>query len=117
MKILLTSQTRIADIKQAFSESYPGLKLEFARTKHAVSEGSAAEEMVLGNPELELLAESPVAGELEVRSTMTVSEVEQLFQTKFNLSVQIFRKSGLNWLQTVTTDSLTLKELVAKSAS
>jgi hypothetical protein len=41
---------------------------------------------------------------------MKVSELEELFQEVFGLSVQIFRKSGENWLQTTTTDFWTLNQ-------
>jgi hypothetical protein len=41
---------------------------------------------------------------------MKVSELEELFEEVFGLSVQVFRKSGESWLQTTTTDSWTLNQ-------
>ncbi len=41
---------------------------------------------------------------------MSVSELEQLFLTKYGLNAQVFRRSGNLWLQTSATDHWTLAE-------
>jgi hypothetical protein len=41
---------------------------------------------------------------------MLVSELENLFEDKFKLSVQVFRKSGKSWLETTFTDGWSLKK-------
>ena len=41
---------------------------------------------------------------------MTVKEMEADFQDKLKIGVHVFRKSGINWLQTGATDNWTLAE-------
>jgi hypothetical protein len=41
---------------------------------------------------------------------MTVNYLEQTFSNTYGLGVQVFRKAGHNWLETIETDSLTLEE-------
>lgn len=41
---------------------------------------------------------------------MTVTDLEQSFNTIYGLGVQVFRKSGKIWLETTVTDGWTLEE-------
>ncbi|HSB94027.1 MAG TPA: hypothetical protein VLC28_12970, partial [Flavitalea sp.] len=45
-----------------------------------------------------------------IHDGMTVAELEGLFTDKFNLPVQVFRRSGNIWLETTMTDGWTLKQ-------
>jgi hypothetical protein len=47
---------------------------------------------------------------LTITGDMKVYEAESLFMERFGLSVQVFRRSGTNWIQTTTTDNRTLNE-------
>jgi len=47
---------------------------------------------------------------LTIYGQQKVSEVEQLFQDVYGLSVQVFRKSGTIWLETTATDDWTLNK-------
>ena len=46
----------------------------------------------------------------EFESSNTVSELEESFYNKTGISAQVFRKSGISWLQTIVTDSWTLEQ-------
>jgi len=39
---------------------------------------------------------------------MKVIDLEKMFKNRFNLSAQVFRKSGNLWLETTMTDNWTL---------
>jgi hypothetical protein len=41
---------------------------------------------------------------------MRVSELEQLLGNRYGLGVQVFRKAGNSWVETILTDSWTLEE-------
>ena len=41
---------------------------------------------------------------------MKVNELEKIFKDRFNLAVQVFRKSGNLWLETTMTDNWTLQQ-------
>lgn len=49
-------------------------------------------------------------GNITITPHMTVNNLEQTFGDIYGLSVQVFRKSGNAWLETIETDGLTLEE-------
>ena len=49
-------------------------------------------------------------GYIQIEPSMTVLQVEKAFWDSFGLEVQIFRKSGRNWLMTHSSDLWTLEE-------
>jgi hypothetical protein len=49
-------------------------------------------------------------GYIQIEPSMTVMQVEKAFGDSFGLNVQIFRKSGRNWLMTHSSDLWTLEE-------
>lgn len=119
MKIYLSPEQKVRNIKKIFQRSFPYLKLEFFRKKHRPGEISINKEIV---PDSEMLIEvSGVMreGEIEIRPGQTIAEIEQLFQQRFNLPVQIFRKTKFSWLETSHSDQFTLEKLnrMGKEAS
>jgi hypothetical protein len=49
-------------------------------------------------------------GILEIEETMKVNELVRLFKEEFSLCIQVFRRSGIIWLQTSMTAEWTLKK-------
>ena len=49
-------------------------------------------------------------GEIVINEEMRVKELENMFQQKFAISAQVFRKSGNLWLETTMTDNWTLQQ-------
>jgi hypothetical protein len=49
-------------------------------------------------------------GYIQIEPNMTAMQVENAFGDTFGLNVQIFRKSGSNWLMTHSSDLWTLEE-------
>ncbi|MGZ5191230.1 MAG: hypothetical protein ACXWCZ_09440 [Flavisolibacter sp.] len=110
MKIYLSPHSRIWDIKKKFENSLPYLKLEFFKKKHTFQQGNERKDMVPNNATLIEVTDKMKSGEIEFTTWQTVAEVEQLFQSKFNLQVQIFRKTRYSALETIKTDYLTLEK-------
>jgi hypothetical protein len=110
MKIQLNgdSNLKISDIQKIFEKEFPYLKIEFFNKKHRSFEGSPKSQLIDKNMLLSKLTEK--SGRIEIYEDMTVNEVEKLFEEKFGLHVQIFRKSGKTYLETSVTDSWTLKK-------
>ena len=99
----------VKELKASFMGIYPFLSLKVYHEFHDHFKGSprvdeVEDELLLGhvNPQLE-------AGEIVISDSLTVDRVETIFKEKFGLSVQVFRKSGDQWLQTTTTDKWTLE--------
>ena len=110
MKISIDDQKSISAIQEEFNNVFPYLKLEFFSRMHESEHGSPKRFLKKNTLLLGEFRTDHTSGEAELLPDMKVSEVEDLFKTAFGLAVQVFRKSGKSWLETVYTDSWTLRE-------
>lgn len=110
MKIHIHDNTTVAEVQRQFSDKFPYLKLEFFSKLHKEGKASHLKFMLPHDRRLGEIRKTHQAGELEIHPEMRVSELEQLFGTHYDLGVQVFRKSGNTWLETILTDSWTLRE-------
>lgn len=110
MEIHISDTTLIGEIKTEFSERYPFLKLEFFNHAHADGLGSPKEDMIVENMSLEKVRTIHNEGDIVIIPDMEVGVLEQIFESKYGIHVQIFRKSGDLWLETSATDNWTLQE-------
>ncbi len=110
MDIDIKKNMRITDIKTQFHAYFHYLKIEFFKGKHDKDSGSPRD-MMLGNdtPMKDLLKDGK-EGSVNFSEHTTVKEFEQKFMDKFNLNMQVFRKSGTIYLETTSTDSWTLEQ-------
>jgi hypothetical protein len=107
MKHFLSSESTLRDVNKGFQSQFPFLKLEFYRYGHQFGETSLFEKKVSSRKPLKDIS-NLVPGFISIDPMDTVAEVEQRFQKKFGLPVQIFRRAGNVWVETVETDGLTL---------
>ena len=110
MKLPLLHNIKIKDIKREFEKAFPYLKLEFFRKMHDIEKGNSIKDIVSENATLIDVTGVMKEGEIKIRPWHTVAEIEQLFQSKFNLPVQIFRKTRYSWIETTKTDQLSLEK-------
>lgn len=110
MTLELRKSQRISELKAQFSASFPFLKLEFFKVEHDPMKPTAKKEMINGDPMLVEISASFKGGKLAIKSSMEVSTLESMFSDFFGLNVQVFRKSGKVWLETSSTDTMTLEE-------
>jgi hypothetical protein len=107
--IKINNQKKISELQTEFNEVFPFLRLEFFRNKHAGQHAYTKRDLL--NPELTLKQGSwqHNQGAIVLKENMKVSELEELFENLFGLSVQVFRKSGGSWIETTVTDDWTLE--------
>jgi len=106
----IADENKLSDIQNAFNSIFPHLQIRFYKKPHADHEGSAAKEEWPNTMNIGEIRSKQSAGELQISKDMKVEELEQLFEDRFGLHVQIFREStGGLWLQTTATDSWTLE--------
>lgn len=107
---LITQSVSVKEIQEYFSGLFPFLRINFFKNRKGSS--LSGQQVILFSPESLLKDIYPgiIDGELIFRESMSVYELENEFNTKFNLSVQILRRSGNLWLDTSRTNSWTLKE-------
>ncbi|CAN5751959.1 hypothetical protein BH11BAC4_BH11BAC4_18450 [soil metagenome] len=104
MKIEIQNFTKVQSIKDAFNKAYPFLKIEFVSEKHAIGEPSMISEIIKGNLLLGEINSKLKKGSIDLSSEQTVALIEQTFQKKFGLPIQVFRKQNNAWIETSHTD-------------
>jgi len=106
--VIKDNQT-LKEIQQAFSSLFPYLKVEFYRQKHGDFGGSHIKDQLHPDQLVKDIRTIHTEGDITIDPNMSVLVFEQLFEEKFGLNVQVFRKSGNIWIQTSVTDYLTLE--------
>jgi hypothetical protein len=106
--IAISKEKSIEHIQKSFNQSFPFLKIEFFTQPHEKGKPTSAKHLV--NPKKLFGDFNPMqlSGELNVSESMTVFELEAMFEHNYGLHVQVFRKSGRIWLETTATDDWTL---------
>lgn len=99
----------VEDLKNSFIKLYPYLSLRVYKKLHDHYEGSPASEEVGGEVLLSVLNSELESGEVVISDSLSVDRLETIFRKEFGISVQVFRKSGDQWLQTTSTDKWTLE--------
>lgn len=110
MKLHIDDKMTIGQLKDQFSIAFPYLKLEFFKKPHETGGISAKQDLLDSRTVLAATRTNHSEGDFFFNGTTTVEQLESSFQNVFGISVQVYRKSGKVWLQTVNTDSWTLIE-------
>lgn len=109
MNIPINSKSQVSDVQREFNLLFPFLKLELFKHKHGYTGASPRQEKLPAYLYLSDLT-SQLPEYINVTESMTVQELEKLFEDQFGLHLQVFRKSGTLWLETTITDGWTLKQ-------
>lgn len=118
MQLHLTPDQTIGALQTTFSEAFPGLKIVFFSKPHRAYKGSAAKFLIQDRDTLlSTLSPDLKPGFILIEPETVVWQLERIFETEYNLHVQLFRKSGRTWLETSVTDDLTLEQQQAKAAA
>lgn len=110
MKIEIKDNTTIAEIRKNVQARFPFLRLEFFSGGKDSAIPNPLQRILDESKKVESLRPGHESGEINFSGSDTVSSLENTFREQFGLHVQVFRKSGDQWLLTTTTDSLTLDQ-------
>lgn len=107
----ISSEKTIKDLNDAFGKAFPFLKVEVIANARAHKPGVnrpifCKHDLKLGTISKKLNGEV----EFDIRPDLTVQDLERLFEEKYGLTVQVFRKSSGSWLETTATDAWTLEK-------
>lgn len=108
MRLEINDHRKVFALQEEFNAEYPFLKLEFFNKPHKTGAASSKKNLLPSAKTLGECRSVHKKGFLTIQPQMTVSELESNFAEVYGLSVQVFRKSGKNWLETSTTDDWTL---------
>jgi len=108
MRLFLSAGQTVKDVNRIFNDRFPYLRLEFFLEKPFVPNSDPTVKIVPGNTALKSISGIMKEGEIEITANQTISDIEQQFQEKFRLPVQVYRKSRIGWLKTIQSDGYTL---------
>lgn len=108
MKIAINNHRKIFAIQEEFNTAFPNLKLEFYSKPHQSSGSSEKEFIKHSSKTLGECRTIHEDGNITITPNMTVINLEENFRNIYGLGVQVFKKSGNTWLETIETNGLTL---------
>lgn len=118
MKITIDSTTSIKDVKKAFNEQYNELRIDFFIDQNNDGNYTHDEKVVSFEKKLvDIATKRPSDERIEVdfSGSVTVGDLEEVFEKNWGLIAQVFRKRGNSWLMTSSTDHFTLDALQKQS--
>lgn len=110
MKLHIKAEETIWKLQYAFSEAFPFLRIEFFRPGSNGTEQGSEQTLHPSTIIRKAYIGKTKTGILEFSPSTTVAKLEKWFQERFNLKVQVYRKSGDLWLKTTATDNWTLEQ-------
>lgn len=105
----ISRKMTIKEIQEQFTTKFPGLKIEFYDRKHRDFKGSNIVNQFPNSLQMAEINEHLMNGLILLDPEQTVIDLENEFEARFGLHVQIFRRSKDLWLQTSTTDDWSLR--------
>jgi hypothetical protein len=111
MRLLISKYTTVKQAKEAFSSWFPNLKIEFYHYQHLPGMSSVPDPQLRDDVYLWEVSDRMDEGYLDIPPGMLVSSFEQKMQSSFGLPVQVFRRIGSVWIETIASDGLTLERL------
>jgi hypothetical protein len=103
MEILITDNKYIKEIQEEFQKTFPYLKIEFFKNLQRNGTAVPKSQLISGKMTVGMVRAIHTEGPLSIDGSRKVEEVENDFQNKFGLSVEVFRKSGKMWIETTLT--------------
>lgn len=111
MKITITHNTTLKEIKSIFHKEFEGLKIDFFIDKNRDGNYTADEKLTDFETKFIDIATIKNDGEIVLNELSVVKDLEDAFLSKFGIIAQVFRKRGNSWLMTTETDNYSLAVL------
>lgn len=116
MEILIDRNKKLSALQIDFQRLFPFLKIEFYNQFHDTFEGSFNENLLNHDLSIKEVTDHALPRVIKIYGKMTAEELERAFADIYGLSIQVFRKAGRIWIQTIASDNLTLDELNQKAS-
>ena len=107
MQISIETNSKIEDIQELFTTSYPFLKIEFY--KLSTNTGLNKKEGLPLNMFLAQAINKELKAAIHITEATTIAELEDSFQD-LGVKAEIFRRSGNVWVETSLTGNWTLSQ-------
>ncbi len=113
----INNNVTLQSLQQAFSQTFPGLRIEFYAAHHDLGKGSPKGTALEPHLLVKDARSSQQEGEIDLDPNMSVGAFEETLEKQFGLNAQVFRKSGVSWMQTTATDHWTLSKQSCKGTA
>ena len=110
MELFLSSESTIREINKEFQKKFPFLKLEFYKQPSKTEQYRYWKEKFSGQVTLKETGSKLIPAIIKINPSDTVDELEQRLRNNYGLPVQVLRKSGDIWLETLQTNDFTLEK-------
>lgn len=108
MKIIISKERYIDDIKAEFSSAFPYLKIDFKADDSILNR--FRNKVPIGKLKLgDLINDSP-EGIISINENNSIKQIAQKFADNFGLKTNFFRKSGNLWLEIKATGDWSIKQ-------
>lgn len=109
MKLLIQDRETTGEVKKNFAANFPFLRIDFFRPIAGDVPYSALR-IQDDNVTIGSIRNIHHEGSIIIHADDITGEVEKKFEKEFGLHVQIFRRSGKQWILTTKTDGLSLRK-------
>ncbi len=111
MHIDINDKTVLKEIQKTFSDYYPFLLMKFYKKPHNKYEESKKVDELDIEKTVGEVSKKNISTTIELKPTERVSNLENEFQNKIGIPIQVFKLENGIWCQTSGLDNLTLKDL------
>ena len=105
MKIIISKERYIDDIKEEFNRGFPYLNIEFKIDTNQRRNRNLIGKLKLGD----VLKDNP-EGIISINENNSIKQVSQKFADNFGLSTNFYRRSGNLWIEIKATCDWSLKQ-------
>lgn len=110
MELEVNDEKTIKELQHDFRKRFPFLKIEFFNNKDRDNNGKNGKKIIPSNKRIGEVRSLHRKGKIHIDSLVKVGDFEKSFKDTFGFEVQVYRKSGNDWIQTTVTDHWTLGE-------
>lgn len=111
MHLEINDNTLLENVQHAFTNFYPYLTIEFYKGHHHIYETSDETARIDSRKKVSDVLNTHISTLIEIQPWYKVKDVENEFQERLGISVQIMKKEKENWEQTTGLDNITLRDL------
>lgn len=110
MAIHITPESMIRDIQHQFNHHFPFLKIDFFTNHYLQKKAGQQKRTISDEQRIGSVLKQNATGECWITPATTVTDLEKNIHALFDITVQVYRKSGKVWIQTSMTDAWTMKQ-------
>jgi hypothetical protein len=111
MLLYIDDNKTVGDLQEKFNECFPYLKIEFYNMMHKWGKSSFKDNKIDPVSRVGSIRKNHNSGTLEIKSWYKTGKVEQDLRHDYGLYVQIFFLQNNEWIQSVSSDDVTLAQL------